>query len=128
MKTMKTARLGSAFAIAVSLAAVLGMPAHAAVRTCTARLTSIAAKDATELGAKKKAITDWLLKATGAGIKGPTWRLAAQRRLICQPVPGASASTAPVFECRAVGHACSVTQNPEKPLQRPATKASGLET
>lgn len=128
MTMLKTACAGLAFSIALSLAALTGLPAHAAVRTCTARLTSIAAKDATELGAKKKAITDWMLKATAAGIQGPTWRLAAERRLICQSAPGSGANAALVFECIAVGHACSITQNPAKSLPRPAAKARGFET
>jgi hypothetical protein len=128
MMKIKTARVASAFVIALALGVISGLPAFAAVRSCTARLTSIAAKDATELGAKKKAVADWMLKATGAGIKSPTWRLAAERRLICQSVPGGGATAVPVFECIAVGHACSITQNPAKSLPRPAAKARGLET
>ncbi len=125
---LKTARAGLAFSIALSFGATSGLPAFAAVRTCTARLTSIAAKDVTELGAKKLAIADWLLKAKGAGIQSPAWRLAAERRLICQSIPNAGANAAPAFECIAVGHACSITQNPAKSLPRPAAKARGLDT
>ncbi len=133
MTKLKAARLGSAFVIALSFAAIAGMPAHAAVRTCTARLTSIAATDATELGAKKKAISDWMLKATAAGIKSPAWRLAAERRLICQQhivaaTPSDTAEPAKVYECIAAGHACTITQNPAKSLPQPTAKARDLET
>ena len=116
---------------AILAAAGFGTDASAAVRTCTARLTSIAARDATEQGAKKQAIADWLLKAHAAGIENPAWRLAAERRLICQSVPGTGQAAQTVFECIAVGHACSVLQNPNQSLPQPAApaaKARGLET
>lgn len=122
--TAGTSRMGLAAGLFILIASNTGMSAQAAVRTCTARLTSIAAQDETERGAKKKAITDWMVKATAAGITSPTWRLAAERRLICQAVPGTGPDAKPRFECIAVGHACTITQNPAQPPP-PAAKGAG---
>ena len=119
MKRTGTLRLLQASTLCLVAVMWVGAPASAAMRNCTARLTSLAAKDATEQGAKKKAIDDWMLKAKGAGIENPTWRLAAERRLICQSVPDRTSAATKVFECIAVGHACSISQNP-KPNPRPS--------
>ncbi len=119
-------RMGIAMAATAAGSLAFALPlavSEAAVRTCTARLTSIAAKDASEQGAKKKAIDDWMLKAKGAGVANPAWRLAAERRLICQAVPAGASRT---FECIAVGHACSVTQVAPKPDRRSRTPAKGF--
>lgn len=127
-RTGKFKRTSLVCLIAVVAAAT---PAQAAVRNCTARLTSIAAKDVTELGAKKKAIDDWMLKAKGAGIEKPAWRLAAERRLICQSVPDGTPAAAKIFECIAVGHACSISQNgfKDRPVPvDPRKKRGDLET
>ena len=114
--TLSLLRAGTVYLLAAFWA---GAPAQAAVRNCTARLTGAAVKDATELGAKKKAIDDWMLKAKGAGITNPAWRLAAERRLICQSIADGTPAATKIFECIAVGHACSISQNP-KPNPRPS--------
>lgn len=119
MKRTGTLRLLRASTVCLVAAMWADASAQAAVRNCTARLTSLAAKDATELGAKKKAIDDWMLKAKGAGITNPAWRLAAERRLICQSVADGTPAATKIFECIAVGHACSISQNP-KPNPRPS--------
>jgi hypothetical protein len=126
MATTLAARTG----LALTLLYCATVPASAAVRNCTARLTSVAAQDGTELGAKKKAIDDWLVKAKAAGIEGATWRLAAERRLICQAVAGGGGAAGKAFECIAVGHACAISQNPSKPRETPAApspKAPGVD-
>ena len=104
-----------AFVAAISASA---QPAEAAMRTCTARLTSTVGKDPTELGAKKKAIDDWVVKAKAAGIKNPAWRLAAERQLKCLPSAGADAKNG--FECVAVGHASEIIQVPPGPKPNPS--------
>ena len=111
---------------AALLALASATVSHAAVRTCTARIASIAAKDPTEQGAKAKAIDDWMLKAKGAGIDKPAWRLAASRSLLCQQVPGPDK----MFECIAVGHACSISQVTPKPDRRgiPRPRGFGVDT
>ena len=117
--TSDTAHAVRAAAFVLYVALAPGSSTIAAVRTCSARLTSIAATDSTELLAKKKAIDDWMLKAKGAGITNPAWRLAAERRLICQSVADGTPAATKIFECIAVGHACSISQNP-KPNPRPS--------
>ena len=104
------------------------VPSEAAVRTCTARLTGVPSRDATELGAKKKAIDDWLLKARGAGIADPSWRLAAEKRLICQSVPDGTPGNKTVFECIAVGHSCTILQNPDTKPAPPPARGFGVDT
>lgn len=114
---------GAGFALALSISAAATLigawPVDAAMRTCTARLTSVAGKDASELGAKKKAINDWVSKAKAAGIKNPAWRLAAQRQLTCAASDGSTA-----FECVAVGHACEILQVPPRPKPNPSPNLS----
>ena len=120
---LRQCKAGLVLALGVSATAALfdAGPADAAVRTCTARLTSTVGKDASELGAKKKAISDWVGKAKAAGIKNPAWRLAAQRQLNC----AASAGSAD-FECVATGHACEILQvpPPQKPNPQPNPAAT----
>jgi len=114
--------LSRSIPVFAAMLVLLPASAGAAVRTCTARLTSTTITDGKLQEAKKKAIADWMVKAQGAGIQAPTWRLAAERRLICQPVPGSDAS--PKFECIAVGHACTITQNPAQSEPIPAAPAA----
>ena len=129
----RSTQFSAALASTAVVLATLGfnVSADSAVKACTARLTSIAAQDATEQGAKKKALDDWMLKAKGAGIAYPTWRLAAEKRLICQALPGGAAGAKTLFEWIAVGHACSVSQVQPKPNPRPVrnpVRRGGLET
>lgn len=123
----RTFRLGAALWLLLAVGGV-GDRSEAAVRTCTARLTGIPGRDATELGAKKKAIDDWLLKARGAGIAEPAWRLAAEKRLICQSVPDGNPGNKTVFECIAVGHACTILQNPNPGPSHPPLRGFGVDT
>ena len=121
--------------VRAGLAAVLAVfsfssMAQAAVRSCTARLTSTVSKDATENGAKKKAISDWMVKAKAAGVAHPAWRLAAERTLKCLPSAGAGGSPPkPGFECVAVGHACTVEQVAPTPSPKASpTRGFGVDT
>ena len=116
---------------AVMITAAICPSSHAAVRTCTARLTSAVVNDATEQGAKTKAISDWALKAKGAGIENPAWRIAAGKRLECKPVTATGAGTKAGFECRAIGHACTILQvaPPAPPAAAPSpSKKMGVDT
>jgi hypothetical protein len=110
--------------VVIALAIVVSPIADAAVRQCSARLTSIPAVGQTEQAARKGALDDWTAKAKAAGFSHALWRSAADKRLICQKQQNLG------FECLATGRACTIVQAPgiQGPrIQGPRIQGPGLQ-
>lgn len=95
------------------------VPAHAAVRTCGARIQSDAVVAATELEGKKLALEQWRARAAKLGIGYDGWHVAAEKVLKCFPKDRG-------FECLAVAFPCVIQQNPNQKPAGPDRKGQPL--
>lgn len=100
--------------IAAAVIALITVDAHAAVRKCSAAITSDIAAASTENEAKKKALEQWRTAALKRGEGFDSWRLAVNKTLKCFPAASG-------FECIAHGAPCIIDQTPRSPPQGKGT-------
>ncbi|MDX2287802.1 MAG: hypothetical protein NW217_03150 [Hyphomicrobiaceae bacterium] len=78
---------------------------HAAVRVCTAHVTSDVAVSASEVTARREAIMSWVRKSKSVTIPHPAWRIANLKVLKCVPAQSEAG-----FECVAHAAPCTIRQ------------------
>ena len=100
--------------IAIACLTLTTIEAHAAVRKCSAAITTDIATASTELEAKKKALEQWRSAALKRGEGFDSWRLAVSKTLKCFPAASG-------FECIAHGAPCIIDQTPRSPPQGKGT-------
>ena len=99
-------RLATLAAVAV----VCGVPieARAAVGECKCDT----AEDKSELQAKKRTLESWVARANEHGEEYTRWGIAWNRQLDCKR------TEAGLFQCKAIGHPCTVRQVPPENFSR----------
>lgn len=105
--------------LGLAATACASAPSNAAVRTCAQRVQSDVATAATELEAKKLALTQWRERAAKFGVGYDGWHVAAEKALKCFP-------KGTQFECMAVATPCVIQQNPNQRPSGPDRKGEPL--
>ena len=93
----------------VALAQLLVTPATAAVRRCEANITHVGTSKASELDARRNALTAWSSAANVLGTPYALWRLASDPSIVC------TRGAASEHLCTASAKPCALIQNPNNP-------------
>ncbi len=89
------------------------VPCQAAIRTCTAVVSSDVVVASDEQSAKKLALDQWRAQAAKSGPGYDGWIVAAEKSLKCFKKENGT------FECVAFGAPCVIQQNPnQRPVGR----------
>lgn len=102
------------------LSIICPSPSQAAIRTCTAVVSSDVVTAADEQAAKKEALDQWRAKAVKSGPGYDGWVVAAEKSLKCFKKDNGT------FECVAFGAPCVIQQNPNQKPQGKDRKGVGI--